>query len=127
MELAGIGTGIVAAILWGSADVIASVASRRLGIFKTTFVSQAAGFLALFFFGVIAYVFLPLPLTPQAVAISVVLGIFTGGVAAYGYFYLYRAMEIGPIALVSPLTSTSSIFTLLLSLFILRQGLTAMQ
>lgn len=127
MELAGIGFGILTAILWGSADTIAAMAARRLGTFKTTFVSQSAGFLALFLFGAIAYVFLPLPFTKQTVAVSMFLGILTGSVAAFGYFYFYRALETGPIALVSPLTSTSSVFTLLLSLFILRQGLTVVQ
>ncbi len=103
------------------------MAARRLGTFKTTFVSQSAGFLALLLFGVIAYVFLPLPFTKQTVAVSMFLGILTGSVAAFGYFYCYRALETGPIALVSPLTSASSVFTLLLSLFILRQGLTVVQ
>jgi uncharacterized membrane protein len=127
MELLGPGLGIMTAILWGSADTIATIAARRLGTFKTTFASQAAGFLALFSFGIVAYVFLHLPFTQTMLAISLLIGIFTGVFAALGYFYFYRALEAGPIALVSPLTSTSSICTLLLSLFILRQGLTAVQ
>src|SRR5947209_11583366 len=127
MEFLGPGLGIITAILWGSADMIATMAARRLGTFKTTFASQAAGFLALFSFGIVAYVFLPLPFTLTTVSISMILGIFTGVFAALGYFYFYRALEAGPIALVSPLTSTSSICTLLLALFILRQGLTVIQ
>ncbi len=127
MELLGIGLGVTTAILWGSADTIATMAARRLGTFKTTFVSQSAGFLALFSCGIVVYVFLHLPFPQTTVALSVLIGIFTGVCAALGYFYFYRALEAGPIALVSPLTSTSSVCTLLLSLFILRQGLTAVQ
>ena len=127
MELLGVGTGILAALLWGSADTIATLAARRLGTFKTTFVSQSAGFLALFIFGVIAYVFMHLPFTLTTVAISTSIGIFSGVFAALGYFYFYRALETGPIALVSPLTSTSSVFTLFLSVFILHQYLSVGQ
>ncbi len=44
--------------------------------------------------------------------------------ATLGYFALYRALEIGPIAIVGPLTATSPIFTLILSAFILKEHLT---
>lgn len=127
MEFLGAGIGIMAAFLWGSADTIATLAARRLGTFKTTFVSQSAGFLALFSFGVIAYVFMHLPFTLTTAAFSTLIGIFSGVFAALGYFYFYRALETGPIALVSPLTSTSSVFTLFLSVFILHQYLSAGQ
>jgi len=127
MEFLGVGLGMMTALLWGSADTIATLAARRLGTFKTTFVSQSAGFLALFSFGVIAYFFLHLPFTPATVVVSMLIGIFTGVCAALGYFYFYRALETGPIALVSPLTSTSSVFTLILAVFILHQDVTVGQ
>ena len=44
--------------------------------------------------------------------------------AALGYFAFYRALEIGPIAIVSPITATSSTFTLILSTLILQEQLT---
>ena len=127
MELLGIGLGLMTAVLYGSADIFATIAAHRIGTFKITVVSEAAGFIALFSFGIIAYIFLPLPLTLTAVALSLLTGIFTGIVAALGYFSLYCALEAGPVALVSPLISTNCVFTLLLSLFILQQHLTVAQ
>ena len=124
MELLGIGLGVTVALLWGSADVLAALAARRLRTFKTTFVSQSIGLLALLAFGTIAYWRWHLPLTFTALAISALIGIFTGLCAALGYFSFYRALEIGPIAIVSPITATSSTFTLLLSVFILQEQLT---
>lgn len=127
MELLGIGLGLLTALLWGTSDTIATMAARRWKTFKITVVSQAAGFLGLGVCGIAAFVFLDLPLTQTAVVLSLLIGIFTGIFAAFGYYYCYRALEAGPIALVSPLTSTSSVCTLLLSLFVLHQGLTAVQ
>lgn len=127
MELLGIGLGSLVALLWGSSDMLATVAAQQIGTFKTTFLSQTAGLLALFAFGVIAYAFLHLPFPPTMVAISMLIGIFTGVCAALGYFYFYRALETGPVTLVCPLTSTSPIFTLLLSVLLLCQHLTIWQ
>jgi len=127
MELLGIGLGLLTAVFYGSADICATLAARRLGTFKITVVSEAAGFLALFSFGLIASLCLPLPLTLTAVALSLLTGILTGIVAALGYFSLYCALEAGPVALVSPLISTNCVFTLVLSLCILQQRLTVAQ
>ncbi|HEY7122649.1 MAG TPA: DMT family transporter [Ktedonobacterales bacterium] len=127
MELLGIGLGLLTALLWGTSDVIATMSARRWKTFKITVVSQSAGFLGLVVCGIVAFVFLDLSLTQTTVVLSLLIGVVTGIVAAFGYFYCYRALEAGPIALVSPLTSTSSVFTLLLSLFVLRQGLTVVQ
>ena len=55
---------------------------------------------------------------------SALIGIFTGLCAALGYFAFYRALEIGPVAIVSPLTATSSTFTLILSMLVLQEQLT---
>src|SRR6266487_483422 len=127
MELLGIGLGLLVALLWASSDTIATVAARHIGSFKTTFLSQTAGLLALCSCGVIASVLLHLPFPPMMVGISMLIGIFTGVCAALGYFYFYRALETGPIALVCPPTSTSPIFTLLLSVLLLRQHLVLWQ
>ena len=112
------------ALLWGSGDILAALAARRLNTFKTTFISQSASLLALLAFGAIAFWRGNLPFTLTTSAFSALIGIFTGLCAALGYFALYRALEIGPIAIVGPLTATSPIFTLILSAFILKEHLT---
>ncbi|HAT45135.1 MAG TPA: hypothetical protein DDW33_09090 [Ktedonobacter sp.] len=124
MERLGVGLGVTVALLWGSADILATLAARRLQTFKTTFISQSIGLLALLAFGTIAFWLWHLPFTPTAFALSALIGIFTGLCAALGYFAFYRALEIGPMALVSPITATSSTFTIILSVLILQEQLT---
>lgn len=124
MEQLGVGLGVAVALLWGSADILATLAARRLRTFKTTFVSQSIGLLALLAFGAVAFCLWHLPLTLTAIALSALIGSFTGLCAALGYFAFYRALEIGPIAIVSPISATSSTFTLILSTLILQEQLT---
>src|ERR1700736_5705917 len=47
MEFVGVPLGIAVALLWGSADSVAALATRHLGALRTTFISQAAGLLVL--------------------------------------------------------------------------------
>src|SRR5436305_15349576 len=43
--------GLTVALLWGSADTLATCATRRIGSATTTFVAQIAGFLLVAVFG----------------------------------------------------------------------------
>jgi drug/metabolite transporter (DMT)-like permease len=124
MELQGIGLGMMVALLWGSSDILASLAARRLRSFKTTFVSQLIGLFVLLIFGTIIYWRWHLPLNLMTLALSALIGAFSGLCAALGYMALYRALEIGPISIVSPLTATSSTFTLILAVLVLQEHLT---
>ena len=124
MELQGIGLGMIVALLWGSSDILASLATRRLRSFKTTFVSQLIGLLVLLIFGTIIYWRWHLPLNFMTLALSALIGAFSGLCAALGYMALYRALEIGPISIVSPLTATSSTFTLILAVLVLQERIT---
>jgi drug/metabolite transporter (DMT)-like permease len=124
MDLLGVGLGVMVALLWGSGDVLATSAARRMTTFKTTFISQVISLLILLVFGTIALWRWHIPFTPTTFGFSALIGIFTGLCAALGYFALYRSLEIGPIAIVGPLTATSPIFTLMLSAFILQEHLT---
>src|SRR5207244_10175655 len=44
-----------------------------------------------------------------------------------GYFALYRALEIAPIAITSPLSASRPFFTLILSAFVLKEHVTLEQ
>jgi len=123
MESLGIELGMTAALLWGSADILAALSARRLKTFKTTFVSQVIGMLVLLVFGTIAFWHWHLPLTLTTLSRSALIGVFTGLCAALGYFAFYHALEIGPMALVSPISATSSTFTLTFSVLILQEQL----
>ena len=120
MQLMGIALGGGVAILWGTADTIATISTRRLTTFTTTFISQLSGFFIL----TIAWLFFSL-LHPSRVFVlpinGIFIGIFTGVCNAVGYLALYRSLELGPIAITSPLSSTSAVVTLLLSMLLLQE------
>lgn len=124
MEILGTGLGLIAALLWGSADIFASLASRRLRTFKTTFLSQTIGLFVLLAFGILAFWRWHLHVSSTALLLSALIGLFNGLSAALGYFAYYRALEIDPMAVVSPITSTSSTFALVLSVLMLQEQLT---
>lgn len=123
MQPLGIGLGVTIALLWGTADILATLAARRMGTFKATIISQASGLLALFSFAAILFGAWHGTFTLSAFGISALIGFLTGLCAALGYFAFYRALEIGPMAVVSPLTATSSAFTLLFAALILQEHL----
>src|SRR5579884_409950 len=124
MQPLGIGLGMTVALLWGTADILATFAARRIGTFKATILSQCSGLLALLAFGSIMLAGWHVHFTLSAIAVSALIGLFTGLCAALGYFAFYRALSIGPMALVSPLTATSSAFTLLFAVIMLSEQLT---
>src|SRR5262245_12528565 len=115
MDLLGVELGLLVAFLWGSGDILASLATRRLSTFQTTFLSQIASLIGLLFLGTVAFWLGKLSFTLPAFLHSAIVGFFTGCCAAIGYLAFYRALEVGPLALIGPLTATSPIFTLLLS------------
>ena len=123
MQPLGIGLGVTIALLWGTADILATLAARRVGTFKATLISQSSGLLALFSFAAIVFGIWHMTFTLSAFATSALIGLLTGLCAALGYFAFYRALEIGPMALVSPLSATSSAFTLLFAALLLREHL----
>jgi bacterial/archaeal transporter family protein len=124
MELLGVGLGVAVALLWGSSDVFATLATRRLTTFKTTFISHSTGLLLLLLSGITIFWFGHVSYTGKALLLSALIGVFTGLCAALASFALYRALEIGPVAIVGPLTASSSIVTLILSALILKEQLT---
>lgn len=120
MQLMGIALGGGVAILWGTADSIATLSTRRLSTFTTTFISQLSGLLiltiALLLFSWLQPSSL-FTLPPNGILI----GLFTGLFTAIGYLALYRSLELGPVAITSPLSSTSAVVTLLLSMLLLQE------
>jgi uncharacterized membrane protein len=113
--------GLGAAVFWGLADLLAAVAGRRIGVAATL---------------VIAHV-------TSAVAVSAVvvlagedlgeLGSVAGWllpiavVTAIAYLTLYRALELGPIALVSPVLASYAVIPVLLAVVFLDESLVAVE
>jgi drug/metabolite transporter (DMT)-like permease len=123
MEWFGVGLGVAVALLWGTSDIFATLATRRLTTFKTTFISHSTGLLMLLIVGTTAFWIWHFSWTMKDLLLSALIGIFTGLCAALASFALYRSLEIGPVAITGPLTATSSAFTLILSALILKEDL----
>ncbi len=116
--------GLAVAILWGSADTLATFATQRIGSSTTTFVAQSAGLLLMAAFGLAFAGRLGLlSFSATALGESVLWGIALGGVSASAYMALYKALSAGPLAVVSPVVSAQGGVTLLLSVVLLQERL----
>jgi drug/metabolite transporter (DMT)-like permease len=113
--------GTLSAITWGLADVLVTYVSRRGGFFKTLLLSQIFG-LALLVVVALALDDLPGPSRAQLLAL-----VALGPVAVAAYAGFYRALELGPIAIVSPIASANGAVVVLLAVLVLDESLTAMQ
>ncbi len=120
--------GLLVALLWGTTDVLATVAARKIGSLLTTFFSLLASVVVLTLFGVFtgqAAVILALPRT--TLLMSIPIGLITGFCAAVGYFSLNRGLERGPLAIVSPLVAADGAIVALLAVVFLGDMLTFWQ
>ena len=109
--------GLAAALGWGVADFGAAVVGRRLGSLPTVVIAQVAGLLTLL---VIVLVVRP----PWDLSPGVVAGIAANGViAAAAYLLLYRSLEMGPVALVSPIVAAYAVITIGLAIVFLGEAL----
>lgn len=127
MERIGIGLTIIVALCWGSADIVATLAARRQGTFATTLLSLIVSSTVLLLFGWRALPPLlvgrgPLPDLP-----GLGLGFLAGILAAIGYFSLYRGLELGPMAIVSPITAADGVVGAILAVLFLHNSLSLWQ
>jgi drug/metabolite transporter (DMT)-like permease len=113
--------GTLAAVSWGVADVLVTYVSRRGGFFRTLLLSQVFG-VGLLLVVALAIDDLPGPSAAQLLALAALGPV---AVAAYGGFY--RALELGPIAIVSPIASANGAIVVLLAVLVLGESLTAVQ
>jgi drug/metabolite transporter (DMT)-like permease len=113
--------GTLSAIAWGLADVLVNYLGRRGGFFKTLLLSQIFG-VALLVVVALALDDLPGPSTVQLLAL-----VALGPVAVAAYAGFYRALELGPIAIVSPIASSNGAVVVLLAVLVLGESLTVTQ
>jgi uncharacterized membrane protein len=109
--------GLGAALGWGFADLGAALAGRRIGSHATVVVSHVVGSFA--FFTLFA-------ITGPAWNVSggqVALLAFNGLMAAIAYLLLYRALQLGPVALVSPIVAAYAAVTITLAVVLLGESL----
>ncbi|MBN2367901.1 EamA family transporter [Candidatus Woesearchaeota archaeon] len=112
----GIISGLAAMFGWGIADFLQSIPVRKMGPYKTMFVSNVFAVLltfpAIFFLG-------SLYISSSNLALLLLGGIFQ--VVAIEYFY--KSMEIGELSIVSPISASYSIITVFLVVIFLGKEL----
>jgi drug/metabolite transporter (DMT)-like permease len=113
--------GTLSAIAWGVTDIFITYVSRRAGFFRTLLLSQFLGVCLLVALA-IAIGDLPGASAGQLLALAALAPV---AVAAYGGFY--RALELGPIAIVSPIVSANGVVVVVLALLVLGESLSAGQ
>jgi uncharacterized membrane protein len=93
---------LLSAVLYGAADFLGGIATRRATMLAAVFVTQAAGL-------VLILVLLPLlpdaTVTPADLAYGALAGL-TGGI---GVALLYLALAIGPMSVVAPVTAVCAV------------------
>ena len=109
--------GLVAAMGWGLSDLWATISGRRIGSFRTVVVAQIAAAIAV---GLLA-----LAVRPDLSRLSVVIPwlVANAFIASAAFAILYRALELGPIAIVSPVLATYAVVPVLLSVVLLGESL----
>lgn len=117
----GILLGLVAAACWGSTDVSAAFAGRRLGSVRVAAIVQLTSLLAIAALAVVRGA--GLPADPSDVAVAMV----AGAIAALAYVAFFTALRIGPVSVVSPVVSAYGGVTVVLAVVLRGETLTPLQ
>jgi drug/metabolite transporter (DMT)-like permease len=100
------------------ADLWAAMSGRRIGALATVIVAQATGAL-------VATILVLASGTSLAPLDAVASWLVPSGLLmAGGYFTLYHGLELGPVAVVSPVLASYAIFPVLLAVLLLGESLT---
>ena len=113
--------GLIAALCWGSTDVLGTIGRRRLGSLRVVAIAQAASLLFVLVLAITQGA--GLPSDPGVLAASV----FFGVVAAGAYLTFFTALRIGPLAVVSPVVAAYGGLTVVAAVVIRGESLTALQ
>jgi drug/metabolite transporter (DMT)-like permease len=117
----GLDYGLIAALCWGSTDVMATIGGRRLGSLRVIAIAQLA---SLAIAGLVAIVMgSGLPADPIVLVASALMGV----VAAGAYLSFFTALRIGPLAVVSPVVAAYGGVTVLLAVVLRGESLSGVQ
>jgi drug/metabolite transporter (DMT)-like permease len=117
----GVAFGLAAAFLWGLADYNAALASRQTGAFRVVLAFHVLATIGL---GIIVAAtgalsgFEPADLWKFA---------WVGALGVLSYLTFYKALEIGPISIVSPIISAYAAVSLILAVVVLDESLSTGQ
>lgn len=113
--------GLATAIGWGLGDLFAAVSGRRIGSWATVVVANTSAAT------VISVVLIAVQ--PSFEGMDRVLGWLVPNslIVVLAYLSLYRALELGPLAILSPLLASYALIPILLSVAVLDETLTPLQ
>jgi transporter family protein len=111
--------GFGAALAWGFGDFGAALVGRRIGSLATVVLVQLAGLIVVLAVAVAAWPSWNGRWTDVALLVG------NGLVVAVAYVLHYRALELGPVALVSPLTSAYAVIPIALAWLVLGEHIDA--
>ncbi|HET7031391.1 MAG TPA: EamA family transporter [Candidatus Limnocylindrales bacterium] len=117
----GLVLGLVAALCWGSTDVSAAFAGRRLGSVRVAALVQLASLVAIVVLVIVRAS--GLPADPADLAIAMI----AGAIAALAYVTFFTALRIGPVSVVSPVVSAYGGVTVILAVVLRNETLTPLQ
>jgi drug/metabolite transporter (DMT)-like permease len=113
----GIAYGLAAALCWGLADYCATVASRATGSSRVVL-----GF-HLIATAILAVVVLATGALDDVAAGDALKLVWIGALGALSYRTFYKALEIGPISIVSPIVSAYAAVSVVLAVIVLGESL----
>jgi drug/metabolite transporter (DMT)-like permease len=107
--------GLIAAVGWGSADYLGALAGRRMGSIATVVVGQ-----------VLSAAFITVVLLATGSSIGRLRGIvwlvlLNGICTAVAYATHYHALELGPVAVVSPISAAFAVPAIVLAVIVLHE------
>jgi drug/metabolite transporter (DMT)-like permease len=111
--------GLLAALSWGVATLMAAVAARRVGALRTVVFGEAAGLAGYWVLFLLGHFSL------RGVGGTAWLLVISGVIGVSGYLALYRGLESGHVGLVSAISACYGGVIALLSVLLLHERLTA--
>ncbi len=117
----GLELGLIAAFCWGSTDVLAAIAGRRLGSLKVAAIVQLASMVAVLGVCAVRGTWFPARLEDTVVAI------ITGVVASGAYLSFFTALRMGPVSVISPVVAAYGGLTVILAVVLRGESLAPLQ
>jgi drug/metabolite transporter (DMT)-like permease len=117
----GLGHGLIAALCWGTTDVMASFAGRRLASLHVVALAQVASVAVAIPLAISGGA--GLPTDPLALFLASIFGVMAGA----AYLAFFTALRIGPLAVVSPVVAAYGGLTVVLSVLLRGETMTALQ
>jgi transporter family protein len=113
--------GFGSAIGFGLADLFGAISTRRTGVLVTLLVIQSVNLLVLS-----ALLLTPIPGSLEASGEAWAAILVSGVLGTFAFFCFYRALQLGPIAIVSPVFASYAAITVILSVLLIGEHLSAL-